>query len=481
MSDPNVQLKELQEAGQYIKEMVRDLAEIQKHTLTNTVQTGAPAHGVGGLFSSIGVRPDMYHTLPRPINQWMDMIPLIKSNLNNEIWEVLTGQTAMEGNAAADACSPGPVPGQFKTCQQVIPFGTGKMDTRVKRITGIGRRNDYADIDRNILNWNVTFGKFVPQITGINPNSDAGKAFAELGLAIESAVNLCDGQGVAGATSNVGHWAFWMTQFGSFPRYVRTGYTDAITGVACPAADSVVFTHGANINAAGINGRTFVQNVVDMIYSVKERASTFGMTPFLGVIVINPKLERALYENWACAYYTDFCAGGQYHENNTDAVMITKFRDEMMANHYLLVDGQPIPVVTHSDLLVEATGTPNEYFADLFYMPIAWGGRALSYYQYFPMNNADALQWFGETDPNGIRFYNNGLYAAAGSRAEFCSSMAFMMQMRFILDTPWLAGRVDDIEFMYLAQTRDARPGMSFYQDGGQSGRLIRVPSYGQR
>lgn len=481
MTDPNVQLKELQEAGQYVKEMVKDLSEITKHTLTTTVQTGAPAHGTGGLFSSIGVRPDMYHTLPKPINQWQDLIPLIASNKDNEIWEVLTGQTDMEGNAAADSCSPGPVPGQFKTCQQVITFGHGKISTRVKHVSRIGRRIDYADIDRNILNWNNSIGRFTPQVPNLNINSDAGKHFAEVGLAVENAVVLCDGQGVAGATSNIGHWPFWMSQYGSFPTYVRTGYTDAVSGVACPAADSVVITHGANINANGINGRTFVQNVVDMVWSVKNRAEMFGMTPFLGVIVINPKLERALYENWACAYYTDFCAGGTNTPNVTMAPELTKFRDEMMQNHFLLVDGMPIPVVTHSGLLTEATGTANEYFADLFYMPIAWGGRALSYYQYFPMNNADSTAWFNETDPMGIRYYNGGLYAGYGSRAEGCTRMSFEMQMRFILDTPWLAGRVDDIEFIYTSQTRDPLPGMSFYQDGGQSGRLVRVPSYGQR
>ena len=476
MPDVQKQLKELQEASEYNLNIMQNMIEVQKHTLDSTVATGANAHGVGGLFSGIGVRPDMYATVPRPINEFSSLLPLISSNMNNEIYEILTGQTDLEGDAAADSCSDGPIAGQFKVCRQQIPFGKAKMSTPVRHGDDLGTRIDYADMDRNVLNLDTSPSRFMPAIPGMNVNSDTGKLIMQFGRQIEKSVVLCDGQGVAGNTSNIGSFAFWMSQYDGIERVVRTGYTDSVTTVACPAADSVVISHRANIGSVSAdNGQAFTTNVVDMVYSVKQRAETFGITPFTGAIVVHPNMKRALFYHWACAYYTDFCAGSQYNENNTDAVMIRKFADEMMNGSYLLVDGMPIPVFVHSGLSMEATGTADEYMADVFYLPIAWGNRALMFYHYFPQGNPDSQAWYNLADPGAIRIYNNGLYRGYGNRSGGCMNFSAEMKMRLILDTPFLAGRVNDVEFSYLAQTRDARPEMSFYRDGGQSGRLQRI------
>jgi hypothetical protein len=38
-----------------------------------------------------------------------------------------------------------------------------------------------------------------------------------------------------------------------------------------------------------------------------------------------------------------------------------------------------------------------------------------------------------------------------------------------VLEAPFLAGRIDDLQYVYLAPTREAIPGASLYVDGGVS------------
>ena len=157
MTEMNLEL--LKEAAVYLQE----LGFGAKHDPSSTASTWVAPHGQGGLFSPGAVRPDMYSTVPRPTNNFISQIPLIQSNKDNEIYEILTGVTQTSGNAAADSCSEGPTPGRLKVCRQTIAWGEMKVDTEVHRLANFGRRLDYQDMDRNVLNFQPADSPYIPR------------------------------------------------------------------------------------------------------------------------------------------------------------------------------------------------------------------------------------------------------------------------------------------------------------------------------
>lgn len=465
----------------FTPEQLREIAEVhkemmvltgQKHDPSTTVSNWVGAHGAGGLFSDGAVRPDMYSAIARP-RGLSQMIPLVGSRMNNEVYEILTGQTVTEGTRAADICSEGPMAGKLKVCRQVIPFGEMKIDTSVERLTRFGRRIDYSDLDRNVLNLDGVGNPLLPQILDSNNvNSDTGKMLYEAYLAIERSYALMDINGVNGNTSNAADYNLWISQFNGLAREIRTGRVDSVSSVACPAADSIVITHNAPIASNGTNGQTFVANVVNLVRSAMQRANDVGMGDFDFALAMHPSAAWAVYDVWACNYYTDRCTGAAGNEVTRDAVSITNFRDGMRRGQYLLVDGMQIPVVfTHG---LQWEGVSNGVFnTDILLIPLRWSGRPLLYRHFFPLNNADATAWLNAQPNPPVRIINNGLYAV-GMRTTngFCSKIEIISQTRLILDTPFLAGRLNDVQVGYQVSGFDPYPGMSNYVNGGQSSRF---------
>lgn len=462
-------IEELREAKAAIDQLMGT-----KHDPASTVSTWAQPHGLGGLLSQSGARPNMFSTIVRPTNTFMSAIPLRPSNKLNEVFEILTGQTATAGSRAADVCSEGPLAGRLKVMRQVIPFGTMKLDTEIDRIPDIGLRRDYADVDRTFENIETLDSPFIPDVVnqGNNINTVAGKKMYETGLAIERSVEFADIVGVAGGTSADPDLIPFISQYAGLEAMVRTGLTDSISGVAAPAADSVVVTHNASIDSNGTNGAGFVTNVVDAVYAVREIARQVGMGDVVHAIVMNPKMFRAVAYKWACEYYTTACTGTTANPNFQNATEVVAARDEMLRNRVLMVDGEPIPVLLSTG--IPTPGVSNNVFnSDLFVVPMQWRGAPLIYRQYFPLNNGDISQLGDILGPAAPRVMNNGLYLMGHRTTNgFCTKLEFVSRMRLILDAPFLAARVNDVQFTYRAQTRDVRVGESLYRNGGVSSRV---------
>lgn len=462
----SLNLEQLKEAAVYLQE----LGFGAKHDPSSTASTWTAPHGTGGIFSPGAVRPDMYSTIPRPTNNLIGQIPLMQSNKDNEIYEILTGVTQTQGNAAADSCSEGPTPGRLKVCRQTFAWGEMKVDTEVHRLANFGRRLDYQDNDRNVLNFMPADSPYIPQVPSLDLNTRLGKQFVELGLGVELAMEYVDFVGTAGSTSNSAYLNLYISQYAGLENLVKTGHTDSVTSVACTAADSIIIAHNAPIGSNGVNSVSFVANMVDMYFGASERARIVGMADTQFAFVMHPKAWRAVAEVWACQYDTDRCAGSQYAENNRNAMEVTRFRDEMYRGQYLLVDGVPVPVLLSTG--VPATGVSNNvYNTDIYLLPLSWRGRPLLFRQYFPLANAEAQTFLGLE--NDARVINNGLYAV-GKRSTngLCTKFEFYSKHRLILDTPFLAGRVNDVQITFRAQSRDVRVGESLYADGGTSSRF---------
>ncbi len=445
-----------------------------KNDPASTVSTWAQPHGLGGLLSGSGVRPNMFSTIVRPTNTFMSALPLRPSNKLNEVFEILTGQTATAGSRAADVCSEGPMAGRLKVMRQTIPFGTMKLDTEIDRIPDLGLRRDYADMDRTFENLETIDSPFIPDVVrqGNNINTVAGKKMYETGLSIERSVEYADIVGVGGSTSNEADLLPWISQYSGLEQFIKTGYADSVTSVLAPAADSVVVNHNASIDSNGVNGADFVTNVVDAVYAVREVARQVGMGDTVHAIVMNPKMFRAVAYKWACAYYTTACTGTTSNPNFQNSTEIVAARDEMLRNRVLMVDGEPIPVLLSTGIPTPGVSS-NVFNSDLFVVPMSWRGNPLTYRQYFPLNNTDISQLSDILGPVAPRVMNNGLYLMGHRTTNgFCTKLEFVARMRLILDAPFLAARVNDVQFTYRAQTRDVRVGESLYRNGGVSSRV---------
>ena len=90
------------------------------------------------------------------------------------------------------------------------------------------------------------------------------------------------------------------------------------------------------------------------------------------------------------------------------------------------------------------------------------------------MDNAATTEFVNFMGNTNIKTINNGMMLVGQRDLGLCLEFHFQAQMRLILDTPWLAARIDDVSFSYTnVATRTAVPGTSLYVNGGISYRAI--------
>jgi hypothetical protein len=186
---------------------------------------------------------------------------------------------------------------------------------------------------------------------------------------------------------------------------------------------------------------------------------------------------RALTDIYACSYATARCTNGAVGTPQIiDQTTINNLRLEMLNGQYLLIEGVKVPVVFSDGMLFNHVG-PTQWNTSVYFLPVSWAGRPLIRLEYFPMDNQYAQEWGSFLNADRYRVLNNGLYIVGYRSTGLCDEYHFGAQMRVILETPFLAGRIDNIQFNYNAQTRSAYPGeTTLYANGGTT---YRVPYYG--
>ena len=110
----------------------------------------------------------------------------------------------------------------------------------------------------------------------------------------------------------------------------------------------------------------------------------------------------------------------------------------------------------------------------MYIVPVSWAGVPLLRLQYFNMDNQYTSEFINFMGNTNVKTINNGMFLVGQRDTGLCLEYHFQSRMRLILDTPWLAARIDDISFSYVnVATRTALPGTSLYTDGGVSYRAI--------
>jgi hypothetical protein len=453
----------------------------QKHDPASTTLTATPLHGAFhgnanqfGIFSAPGTRPGRYSALVR-LQHIANVLSFLKTDVIQERLEIMTGVTDSSGENATGFCGNPPVGGQLKVCAQTFRFGEIHIKTNLGDLMQTGLRRNRADIPGEIYNLATTDNPLLPAVPELTAGGDTMSLLRSelLGMTVmlERSVADVDYVGTQGTQNNT--YIGIQTQWTGIDGQVITGHTDADTGIACAAADSVVDSFNAEIDGAqATSGLDFVEAAHDTWYAVNQRARGVGMAGVQWVIAMRPEAFQRAVQTWACAYATYRCKDGSAGSPvNREGMEIQNLRLAMQGGQYLLFDATQVPVVLDEGIPQDVLGA-NHFKSDMYFIPVGWAGRPLTYVQYFDTGNPYATE-FADFLGNDTRVINDGLYRVAQRTTGFCKEYLFGAKLRIILDAPFLAGRLDDIRYSFYAKIRSGDPGVTaFYADGGVTHRL---------
>lgn len=456
----------------------------QKNDPASTALTAPALHGYlqgnanqAGAFSYPGVRPERFSAQMHP-RSILKTFGLTKSEFTDNLIEIQTGQTAPNSTTNAEGwCGNPPTVGALKTCQQIYKFGQFYGKTNLNAIPEIGKLRNRADVSGRLLNVGPRENPLIPELwyTMTDTRSTLHNELYLLGNQAEIDMEKVLWNGAYSASIQNNYYG-WMHEFAGLSGQVKNTYTDAVSGAACGAANSIVESFGANITGTDALGRDIVEALTDHYYAVKQRATAVGMDGVQFVIAMSPEQFRAVVDVWACSYATYRCQSSQAGEPVTrDGMAIQNLRVEMFGGQYLLIDGERVPVILSDGITVDRLAV-NTYQSDIFILPVSWGATPLIYIEYFPMDNQYATEYANNNGFKIVDWMNNGLYIVGKRDTGLCLEWLFGAQMRVILETPFLASRLDDVTFSYFSQTRRADPGVTWaYANGGRS--YVAVPT----
>lgn len=423
-----------------------------------------------GAYSLAGGRPGVFSALTRP-NSWLSIVNVERSEFATEILDTQTGQTADGSSNATNFCGNPPEAGVLKTARQTYTWGSFYGKTRLNSPAQMGQLKDRGDMARNILNAPATNSPFVPDIMQrlTDTRSQLANELYTFGNAFERSTEVVSMQGTAAAdNSRYG----WFQEFKGLDGLIKTGHTDSVSGLAAAAMDSIVVSFNAAITGTSADGtsRTFTEVLSDTFFALNDRARQVGMGGGVQwAIVMRQEAFRKAVEVQAAKYWFYKDAGGQYNELNAQATDTQALRLAMLNNQYLLIEGVQYPVVFTEGAEFTALGSGN-YKTDMYIVPVSWGGVPLLRLQYYNMDNNYTSEFVNFMGNTNIKTINNGMMLVGQRDLGLCLEFHFQSRMRLILDTPWLAARIDDLSFSYSGvATRTAIPGTSLYVNGGIS------------
>lgn len=439
-----------------------------------TAPSGVMGHGVGGLFSQPGLETPLVSAMILPQQGILNMLPLLPTITQNPLYGIITGVTDTSGANPANSCESWPVAGTTKLCMQSSVLGCFGRSTTVIDLTEVGQIADRADfLDNQVLGSPFTNQAMpmVPTMPGnVSGNAwardEVAKRLAELMTAVsrDFAPTLYKGN----PANNDGKYA----EFRGFDKLINTGYQDAVTGVACAAADSIIQSFG-NLDVA-TNGANLVELLSYVWRNLNHLAAEAQLNPVSWAIAMPYNLFYELTAIWPCSYLTARCSPESGSTNFVDAKDQTDMRDSMRGNlllrtgQYLLIDGVQIPVVLDDAITEDGVGAGTQQSSIYFIPMTVLGGRRVTYLEYinFTRANADARA----LAPTGtISISDDGRFLWLHSIKGACVRAEVMFKTRLVLRTPYLAARITHIRYTPRIMPRSPFPDSPYFVNGGST------------
>lgn len=474
MSDKSYTIDEIRALGEAFKSIY---GEQEKHTPASATLTAPALHGPlqgnnaqFGIFSAPGVRPQRFSTLTRP-RSMARILGRNRSVYFQELLEVMTGVTASSGTNATGFCGDPPTVGQGKVCQQVYSWGKYYIKTDLEAVAEVGQLRNRADVPADILNMGPEANPLIPDLMYRMTDTRSALQYElwRIGVDLERTLEhvLIQGNNALGSPNTQ---TGWVAEFGGLDGQIKTGYTDNPTGFACSAMDSQVISFASDINSVigGGDNRNISLALTDMVFAAQDRAYEMGMENTQWAFVMRKELFRSITEVLSCQYDTHRCntTNQPTATLNEDVSRTNDLRREMMTGQYLLINDVAYPVIFSEGITQDSQGN-NNFKSDLYFVPISWMGMPLLRLEHYPMDNPYSTEWAGFTGQTTATM-NDGLYIAGSRSTGLCMEYHFQAKMRLILETPWLAGRIDDVQYRFLAGIRNSDPADTwFHADGG--------------
>ena len=448
-----------------------------KHDSPGNPITVGYVHGPGGLLTFPGVDNAIFHTVMgnRSI---IGQLPATPSMFAQPTYYTITGVQGDSGSEAAENCDPSPTAGLKKACLTVSVFGRYKRQTPEMELNRLGLRNDRADpMDLTLVGSPIhgsglfTTGIANPATPGDLLINEVSQKFWELAVSVHRLLSIEIWQGnPANDAGELGS----RRQMTGLATLVNTGYVDAETNQSCPSMDSYVrnFSYGRVDTAAAADN--IIAAITDMYYQVRDRAVRTGVMPVRWAFAMRPQLFYELTAIWPCSYLSFRCITGNPNATEfIDAQDAVRFRDEMRAGSYLLIDGERVPVL-QDDGIPEATNTTNAnvpsgcFGTDIYLLPFSVvGGRSVLFMEYMQYQNPALQDALG----NMVLGRVDGAFLIVPVQTRQCFQFEVKVEPRMVLRTPWLAARLQNVVYCPIQHLRDTFPADPYHVDGGRTTR----------
>jgi hypothetical protein len=420
------------------------------------------------------------------------VLPVRSTISENPLFGIITGVTASSGSNPTGVCDDPPTAGFVKLCETSLPLGRISLQTTVydySRGTRQVSRGEHFDFQ--VFGGPLAAGNdnaFVPTLGGMIgnvANDEVAKNMFALAVNWNTryAPLLYTGNPTSNNTSGGGYKEFWGLQ-----KLINTGYQDAQTQLACPAADSIVRSFG-NLNIA-TNAAAIANGVIYTYFELTTRAAQTGMNPVQWVITMPYSLFYALTEVWPIAYQTvgnpSIPTGStQFISSDNQIALRDNMRGDIQGRtgQYLWIMGQKVMVVL-DDANPETRVAGDIYSASIFFVPLTAAGQPVTYLEFMNYNDANVRQADGVLDvPGQFKVSDGGRFLLHMKPANnWCVQMMALAEPRLVLRTPYLAARIDNVGYSHLPNVLSGDPNSpSFYRNGGRvnyTGYQPQSPSY---
>lgn len=451
-----------------------------------TTPTGNPGHGPSGTFSYPGLGRMVFNAMLLPHLGLQRALPLVISNETNPLYGIMTGVTSTSGSQPTGVCDNFKAAGLMKLCMHSAVYGRMGLDTTVVQVDSVGdviNRGEQIDLQMigypNLEGSGQSSPQFPP--TGDPLRDEAAKRLFEFGAswAREYAHLVYDGD-PSNNTAGGGYEEYYGLQ-----TLVNTGYRDAVTGTACPAADSIVSDFSnAQITDASAD---IVGLIQDTFFRLRHIASRAGLPGTRWVMVMPLGMFYRLSEVWAYYYQTraldalTFNSSVQVTLGGND---VTQARDAMRGNlttrtgQFLMIDGQRIDVIL-DDALPETETAPGVFSSDIYILPLTTlnGSQRTLFTNAFSYDSANgrqqsAMELARQFAP-GDSYYTTdaGTYLwHKKPPSNFCVQLAAVSKQRLILRTPYLASRIQNVGWTPLTEhERSSFTDSAYFVNGGST------------
>lgn len=459
------------------QKMLDEGLDILKHDTVGSSPGVQVPHGlwqnqnVAGVFSRPGAEPDAYSAMVMPTGgQLLADLYNGTSIYSDPEYDIVTGVKAGKGSNAVNFCTPGPKAGELKLCTTRAQFGEIKMDLEQVNLMKTGSRINRADMDIRIVN-NPALFPLAPDVLGRakNPNTTLGLSLMRTAVHLQRVLLRVLFHGSLSNTGSNAELGF-IKEFDGFDAKIKTGHTDIETGDTCPAADSLVVNWN-NTDANGtVNGADIVETVAGIMYYLMALAEDSNVAPVTWKMAMHRDLFWRLTALWPCAYITNGCSVSTSNGEslNVGAAEQIQMRDEMRNGSFLWVNGIKVPVDALS--AIEQTTLGQGFSSPIYFIPFTALGARITYLEGFNLNNADIQEMLGFYPNLPVSTMNDGLYMMGSRVTDACVEGWLASQIRLIMRMPWLAARIDAINYALPGKfyARDPFPNGAYHKNGGR-------------